>query len=443
VAELEQLRTPELTQITHEVRNDRGADAVLFFLSFDLVNSTEFKNRRPSGWLGLIDNFYSAITKQVTDSIPTSQEWKKAGDEVLFYFQIEAAEQIPQRIQAIADILKSVRRSLKNRPEGKSIVDLKATLWCAHVGRKESGSQNIILPEERGGCDFIGPDIDFGFRISGKSAPGMLCIDPKIVWILKSNTQSDERDEVLSHIRFVGLEQLKGVWNGRYVPILWYHALIHTPDQIFPYDEYLRNPLVTALKKQSSIIELDTLVFVAIDLGFDEDWKKLKQNIRVNEIGITDVIPRERQAEIHIVAVCINHENKVLCAKRSEKKSVYPGLWEFGCAQLKAGKFKIDQMLKEEYEATFAIRISQIIGTPESPVPIGTYGFEIQRYSRWVPGIVFVGIADGIPTNLPTKHSEVSWKSLEEIELISEDSAVPGFHNRVKSALKLKKDSLI
>lgn len=436
---VEKLRSPALVGAAKASLESGKTDGVLFFLSFDLVNSTELKSRQPQEWPGVIQTFYNAIIHLVREKIDSSIEWKKAGDEVLFYFSLASLEALPKCLYQVSEILRTTRSNIKNLGVAQGIVDLKSTIWCAHVGKKQGDetSRNLFFPEENGKYDFIGPDIDFGFRISAKSAPGVLCVDPKIVWLLQEASSSPEVDEVLSHVKIVGMEQLKGVWHGRYVPIAWYHPLIHDPEKIFPYDERCRNQLVEALVGEEANYDVGLVKKISQEQGVGDTWKAVLDNLKPFELITSESVPPDRQAEMHMVAVCVDSSGKVLCAKRSDTKRNFAGKWELGCAQLRAGTRSVLELMRDEYKATLGIDIDELISDDGNPKPIGTYSFVDAMSHRSIPGIIFVARASGVPVTTPEKHSEARWLSADEVAGIDPEKAVDGFHKRVKDAISM------
>jgi isopentenyldiphosphate isomerase len=411
-----------------------GKQGVVFFLSFDIVNSTEFKIRAPRNWQILFKEFFQSAIELTESTITNARVWKKAGDEVLFYFQILSRELLPGTISKISYIQDELRRLIKTHAGPMVLLDVKATFWCAFVG--DNGPYNLLIQEGHGSLDFIGPDIDFGFRLSSEGAPGILVVDPKIVWILQRRAANLplESNQIFRQTVLVSYKILKGVWNGRYVPIFWHHSNISSPRDILPYDEHKRNPIAFDLieNKQLSI----DLNKIGHDLGVIGQWVEINDKFDENIEPIFEFHPEKKEAEVHIVAVCINENHQVLCAKRAINKTLHPGLWELGCSHFQFGSKNIYEILRDEYSKTFSVEILNLLGGADEPTPVSTFGFrESTTNNHWIPGIVFVAKARNTsPIHNPSKHSHVRWMTLEEISSIKVSDAIPGFHKRVKLA---------
>jgi len=151
-------------------------------------------------------------------------------------------------------------------------------------------------------------------------------------------------------MQVVGNEILKGVWNSRYVPIIWYHPDIHTPDVIFPYDEKIRNQLVNNLIKTNEPINQDYLAKIAFDLGLKDKWKETLDRLNCPKGLIPTSTPKERQAEVHVAVICISEQDKVLCVQRVNTKNRLPGKWEFGCIQLFRSELQLKNIIEAGYQ---------------------------------------------------------------------------------------------
>jgi hypothetical protein len=158
------------------------------------------------------------------------KEWKRQGDEILFYIphpHFDSLLQIPSDIfKALTFIIKAVKNFNKD-----SIIQLsvKATLWAADVrlgkGNDNHSLFNIVTISEdfsRIILDFLGPDIDTGFRIAKYASPGKLTIDINLAWIFNKYAK-EQNCNVSENMRIVSLEELKGIWNERRYPIIWYY----------------------------------------------------------------------------------------------------------------------------------------------------------------------------------------------------------------------------
>src|SRR3546814_5080236 len=82
-------------------------------------------------------------------------------------------------------------------------------------------SSNDVAPH----LDFIGPDLDLGFRLSKFARPASLLLSLDLVEMLLA---ADNRADVVLYL--VGREELKGVMFGRPYPIIWMRSEEHTSE---------------------------------------------------------------------------------------------------------------------------------------------------------------------------------------------------------------------
>lgn len=75
-------------------------------------------------------------------------------------------------------------------------------------------NKELVLPDSA--IDFIGPDIDIGFRIAKASRPGRMAVSMDLSDIL---AQSEDLEPFAFH--WVGWDVFKGVFSDRPYPIIW------------------------------------------------------------------------------------------------------------------------------------------------------------------------------------------------------------------------------
>jgi hypothetical protein len=201
---------------------------IRLFLSVDMVGSTQFKarftGRGSQGWLETFRSFFCdfplMLAGQVgfefidSDCTPEIHVWKAMGDEVIFVAEPSSAE------EATA-ILRALLRTM-TLYEGKYFarlpLRLKGTAWLA-----EFGDQNIELDiaelsagEGARHIDYIGPDVDLGFRLSKFARASSLVLSLDLVEQLLGAPNAD----ILS-LHLLGAQELKGVMFGRPYPVVW------------------------------------------------------------------------------------------------------------------------------------------------------------------------------------------------------------------------------
>ena len=231
------------------------------FVSFDLVDSTSYKSQNlnwpkvfNSFMISCYDNLQKCISRLNKEIVV--HEWKRLGDEILFYIEHPSPESLHIIPTDVFDALQFIIAGLKSsKIDRVGQLSAKATLWSAVVSsnNKTKGKNlfNIVTVEDTPygkRLDFLGPDIDTGFRIAKYASPGKLTIDAYLAWyITKLGKKHDSNIE--NNMRIVSLENIKGVWNNRRYPIIWYNDKWKDEDDIFLYDEEYSSDIVKRIKE--------------------------------------------------------------------------------------------------------------------------------------------------------------------------------------------------
>ena len=245
-----------------ESKDMGGAPRVYMFFSADLVNFTRFKasNRE---WPQVLAEFYGSLVANVGERYSKARVWKYIGDEVLFCIETRSIEEIAGAPAALHEAMMFAQSDVQLA--SGSALRLKGALWLArvaHAGSKEGhgeGEVNFLmnLPVEKGGTeiiidDFIGVDIDEGFRMSKNSSQGKMALDPKIAFLLAEKGGDDAR-----RARIVGYSLMKGVWHDCAYPVIWYAGKWDggNPQDVLLYDEHLTNKFALNLLNGSVDVE--------------------------------------------------------------------------------------------------------------------------------------------------------------------------------------------
>lgn len=436
---------------------DNSRSKPYIFLSLDLKNSTQYKHES-TYWPLLITRFFEITVSEVPSSIAGMSVWKTRGDEVLFYKRVESFDDLINSTDSflrvrntIADLLHNEHTDARDKD-----VDIKATAWIALVkkvdlslnqdkyadesNRKELTKKNISvlvgykgLPQQ---LEFLGSEIDTGFRLTTWAIPQALTISAELAYLLSKHDATVYKERC----RLVGHKKLKGSWNGRYYPVVWYRDSWSNAAELFNYDDPMESDLVNNLVNNEHRYEA----------GFDgnqngveralEAVDKLKGAERflekVKDGDDTDQLKDEQEVfalEIHSVAVCFDHDGKVMLARRNEKPGkMYRGVWEFGCAQLDPHDDFFDAM-ERHYKKDFGAKLHFF-----SKNPIGVYFIQEKK----VPGIIFAAQVENPEYILEnydrTKHEKVQFYAMSDINFETED-CVPDFHATLEKAKKLYK----
>ncbi|MGG1685566.1 hypothetical protein [Pseudalkalibacillus sp. NRS-1564] len=451
-----------------KVTNEEYFNGLYLFYSFDLVNSTAYKAKNLIVWPTVFKQFYDATLKEAQTFHPNVKVWKYVGDEILLYKKIGDLKELVNAPSNTFNAIETITTRLHNFEEStKGVLFLKATLWIADIkwgGNLNEGidARNIVFPVNpeypyRSGndstrIDFLGPDIDMGFRITNHTEKSKLLISAELAYLLYCNrgkveTTSTPKYRVEDNLRIVGFEKLKGIWNGRRYPIVWYHNNWNTNS--FDYEEIYESEKVKKLKNDE-FTRIDLISKVFSDVNRSEIVKEYIESIEENQIrehskdsieAAFDDIPREKLAEVHAAAICFTRDKRLMIAKRSSHKSKLKGLWEFGCGQLKLDQ-TIKDCIKVNYKNDFAAEIDFI---KEDPIPVTTYVVKAER-ERKIPGILFLGIVENPEYVLnhfsKIRHSEVRFVSMEYLDEIGNDECVPDFKQSARLAFEELENNL-
>lgn len=238
------------------------------FLSADIVGSTALKqsplgaskrHEQRTKWFGKIQGFYFEAQTAFLNEFAERREansddlsrfgdapklWKTVGDEVLFTKVVSDHRQVAQTLHCWMVAVEKMRRFIK-KDDGR--LDIKSSAWIAGFPFRNS---EVAVPDGQavkndhngdwiltsGKCleeyydggnkkdvsiDFIGPNIDIGFRLSGHCSSRKFVISVEIAYILSITNPKEEIGERVFNIYFDGSVPLKGVLGGLNYPLFW------------------------------------------------------------------------------------------------------------------------------------------------------------------------------------------------------------------------------
>jgi len=222
------------------------------FISYDIVGSTELKAKKPN-WPRVIRYFYDIAEKFATDMISDTNVWKYLGDEILLYKQICAASELTGIAINAFECLRAVIGELEREYEEEShLISVKGVLWVAPVTRFSQlplgssvaaeyqrligsiHSDDVLVSADKGShrpFDFLGPNIDAGFRLATFARPKQLVVSPMLANYLR------KRGSYGDGVKLVDVARLKGVAQGALYPGLWYHQNWPSIRRDFRYDQ--------------------------------------------------------------------------------------------------------------------------------------------------------------------------------------------------------------
>lgn len=465
-------------------------DVILFF-SFDIVNSTEYKTLNHVGWVKIINKIFGALRSSVEKDISGAEIWRILGDEAVFIIKVWDEDTLQRYVNKIYTILINTIYGIKsgkllesvNANEFCNLLSLKAAAWIAAVSNIETQNPEASLLCEFDNIferykttpglvgynmfEFLGNDIDAGFRISKRTLAGRFVLSYELAYIISRRTES------LSYLNIITYEQLKGIWRGALYPIIWYHdprayldcynKEIKFEDS-FSYDAYDSEELIkhyfdNHLEGQRGAIR-DSKMFTDIhyalekikfDRGLD---KKIEYifNAMHDSTHNQKVFIDSELMQVHCAAVCFKYDQgkvKILVFKRSPERAKFGGKWEFGCAKAVISE-SIKNRLIKEYKEDFKIDIAPVCDSgrdSDEPIPIALYSVNHEATSisnaKTDKGIIvlaeIVGEYDVNKFEKTQKHDEAKWISDIDIEAINDklDDAVPDFKATIKRASEM------
>jgi len=375
------------------IGNNKEYKGLYIFCSYDLVDATDFKISEPDKWPVIFNQFYEIVDREIKTKFSNINIWKYVGDEVLFFQKITCDIELYKFLPEFLNISDSIITSLKNLSSDNNIpLATKCTVWIAPV--KKINPQNISSAKEEqkenlaykniviqaaytnthSMIDFLGPDIDLGFRISKYSYKNVITISADLAYLLENmqTPSGQNKTELISCLRIIAYKQLKGIWKNRAYPIIWYYKDWENISSIFDYDAHCDSDLINniSLKKIEGISKLDT-IFTQLKKGEEKKnlLKILNESCSEESTPANKLISvsRAKLAEVHCVAIVFNDEKQILVGKRPEIKKRLKGLWEFGCGQLKYG-IGFKDCLINAYKEDFSIDIEVF-----SEYPISSY----------------------------------------------------------------------
>ncbi len=481
---------PKEEERTEEYPVRRAPDVVLFF-SFDIVNSTAYKTINYYGWAQVLNLLFKELRRDVGNQIKSSEMWRVLGDEAIFIVKIRDEDELCEYVSRIFRIMVSTIHRLKkgeffhfnknfNMMKIQNILSLKTAAWLAAVTDVgDIGNGDVLLenadniferyqsPEGHDIFEFLGNDIDTGFRIARHTEEGRMILSYELAYLIAQKTGS------LSCLHIITYRRLKGIWNDRLYPVIWYHdpkaycdfykKELELQDS-FTFDvcdesehikEYYDNRELGKGEKIIRDAEMYTNPLYALnkilqDRELAEKVEGLQQLIKEATYDQTRFINTELM-QIHCVAVCFKETEegiKILVAKRADGRQKHKGAWEFGCAKAVIDK-SIAQKIKDEYLQDFHIEIEPILDEMreiKEPVPIALY--QIAHSSRaseeekMDKGIItlarIVGDFDPKDFKPNEKHQEVRWITQAELPDIEKDfpSKVPDFELTLRQAFE-------
>ena len=391
-------------KLTEKAKTD---EKLVLFLSFDLDDFTEMKSK---------EQHWPQIVESLVDTpFEGRRPWKFVGDEVIYAIRVTSLLLIVDCISLVEKHLKKLNNAIgekiskmgevgKMDPTPKNIT-AKATIWLARVNQGNDWEDN--LERKIGGVytDYIGKNVDEGFRLTSYTDRYKIAIDPKIVFALlimynlRKNKDIGDSDrnkikaiskkftddigkadldkgkeenvyKILDNIIGMGYTTLKGVWNNSPYPIFWYcmgsdgtgttnhhdgNRKIFNGHKLDDAKEYG----IMKMDKYKALTILKDTFSKAGDSDGDKVYNEVKEVLKRLKVTESSRYPDPVMSKLYYVALCCNPETKnVLIAKRSASCWHLKNVWEFGTVPLE--NMDMLEVIKAKYKESFGIVIEII-----------------------------------------------------------------------------------
>lgn len=458
-------------EVMEEQLKKEDTSKLNIFFSFDIINSTKYKNLDDK-WPIVLKNLLDRIRKRVATSeiytIATSILWRVIGDELIFISTVSKHDRLTKIVREIFEITQEESLNIR-KEDPKALLDIKAAAWIAVViNASEVKHKNIYdnISYNYGATfynqvirDYLGKDIDAGFRLKYYTQGRRLVISFELAYFLLE-------EEDIQHLYIMDYVKLKGVWNESLYPIIWYdNEDKRTFINSFKYDELVNNPIIehflyrqtkyrfSHIKEQTIINIFNTIPKADMIVLSDDMYKPYKALKKIcidknlnNKINYMRTLLNNRETredlpnplELHCAVVCCDVVNrKVFIVRRTKNHESNANRWEFGCAKA-SGNEKLVQSIKHYYEETFGISLELVMDknrTDMQPKPLALYEIEKSR-GEVKKGIILVGKIISPINNCYIKdkeeHSEIKFIGENELNKFSSNEVISDFYNTAK-----------
>lgn len=411
-------------------------EGICLFFSFDIVNSTMYKSRERN-WIIVIETLLNTIRDSVMlgkkgdPEIPDVKLWRTIGDEIVFVVDVNSVEELENYIESIGSITRTIEGKLLKGSFLQELQDkysdnikfsnqyineylsVKSAAWITIInGDSERATEyndtvkfeyQSTKKGEQPPIEYLGQDMDMGFRLKNYTRQGRLVISFDIAYILSKSEKCSKNLHVL------GYEKLKGIWNDNEYPIIWYDKEASHFENIgdsFKYhnvikDDFLRK-YIESINNSNGIsvqgLPVD-IYYTNADIALDKvcSDRNLKNRIdRIQSIwennnfrDVKSLLPENSKLELHCAVVCIDTkqmEAMIIHRKSKETREV----WEFGCAKAKNNE-KLIQTIENYYRDNYGVEIELCLNDSryeKQPRPLAIY--EIDKGEHMAKGLILV-----------------------------------------------------
>ena len=414
------------------------------------------------------------------------QLWKLVGDEVLLYHKLVSKEEFYQTIlfidarrqklinktinkyittklsewrgQNISEI-EIKERKTKYEHLFKQYFAVKTTAWCGSCASNETGvclsKPNVIYDQMRlnneevspsNRLDFLGPDIDEGFRLCEYSEKNQFILTPKLVYLLYRLFKNDKDKQSLLEMNFkiIDYVSIKGVWERRLYPIVMFCQ--HDPDidipigswkQQFEYDAFEMSHLYTNIEKYGEKFlsepqfSVKNLKKIYRDIVREDEMQDMESVFVTQEDtikstggdGVKFLDKRPPKFEFHIACLCYDKKNNKYWITNHNTHG-----WSFGCVGITQNSHYYESVI-EAYKMKYNLEIKlnecnpiiSFYSTDRKPASLGS----ILGVVILVTDVSGTGEKEGI---------ESGWYSCEELKQFDGQKKLSNFEQILNKA---------
>lgn len=446
-------------------------EGIYTFISIDLVNSTIFKTRYIKYWPFVIRSFYDIVTNALgaedsyrgTDAISYIGEksifdtekmktdgfrvWKLVGDEVLLYHKIVSVSELLNTIRIMDYVTRNIGQlfiaksvehydvGTKEREEfdkiAKRHLAAKTTMWVAECGREITLDcpnmfyDSSVYMDSVGTClDFLGPDIDAGFRLCGYAEKNKIILSPNLIVLLSVHMNENEKIELKSEIeagfRIVTYVKLEDIWERRLYPVFMYCPSGNNNrrdwEALFEYDEQKTSKLTEFVYGQENYCDNDIFSYKQLtriykDLGRYEEIETLKEHFRsqIAELKRTRkiIITQKHNFEFHISCACYDPKTKKVWIQKHKNHGL-----SFGCIRITMNR-GYQEFVKVAYKERYEIEIE----FGEELDCLSFYSVNRPENKEEILGVIL--FVTGKPSNSVSSTQKYGWYTIPAIARIS------------------------
>lgn len=250
----------ENKEIVKQLQEKKKLTAIEGFeITEDVIYNIIRNSKIHKDWSEIIKELFNDFNVEFNNQLKIQQEvfpWKILGDELIYCIDVQGRQDIYNYTLAFYKALRIHDKKYSENP----IIRLKGSAWTAGFPIRnriietpipqlyiDSKFQKIYKYPH---IDYLGPEMDIGFRIGKCTYPGFIVISLELAYFLTDERTCGIPGEQF-HIFNVGWEKLKGVWNDRKYPILW----LQLPDNFNEIKEFFYEPYKLWDKEDNDLLK--------------------------------------------------------------------------------------------------------------------------------------------------------------------------------------------